>query len=332
MDLSTRYMGLDLKNPLVVSANPLSARLDNIRQMEDAGAAAVVLFSLFEEQLKHDEFVSGELGSGMDSFAESLSYLPEGQTYSTGPDQYLELIRQAKIATDLPIIGSLNGVTLDSWVDYAKQIEQAGADGLELNVFFPTSGLTDAAAGVEQRYIEILKAVKAAVNLPVALKLGPYFSSFGNVAKQFDEAGADALVLFNRFYQPDFDIEQLEIKPCLPYSTPHDIGLPLRWIAVLHGQLNASLGATSGVYGPEEVIKYLLGGADAVMTASCLLRMGISHLSTLLTGLERWMAGREFESVAEMKGVMSQKEVINPEALERVNYMKIFDSFKSQYA
>jgi dihydroorotate dehydrogenase (fumarate) len=325
-------MGLKLKNPIVASASPLSGTLDSIKQMEDAGVSAMVMFSLFEEQIRQENAAFDYLiESGTESFAESLSYFPSVDDYHVGPENYLNLIRRASESVNMPIIGSLNGVTNEGWIDYAKQIQQAGAKGLELNIYYIPADLEMSGRDVEQRYLDILRGVKSAVTIPVALKLSPFFSSMGNMARQFDQAGADALVLFNRFYQPDFDIEQLEVASTLEYSTPNEIRLPLLWIAVLYGRVKASLAATRGVHSADEVVKYLLAGADVVMVASALLEHGPNFTKTLLKGLQDWMEPRNYESLQKMKGSMSRQHVINPSAFERANYIKILESYKSPY-
>jgi dihydroorotate dehydrogenase (fumarate) len=328
MDLRTTYMGLPLKHPIVASASPLSEKLDNIKRMEDAGAAAVVMFSLFEEQIKRENAAIEHLiTAGTNSFAESLSYFPDFEDYETGPEEYLKLLRQATEAVDIPIIGSLNGITNEGWVDTARMMQEAGASGIELNIYYIPANLYFTGREVEQRYLDILKAVKGSVSIPVALKLSPFFSAMGNMARQFDEAGADALVLFNRFYQPDFDLDKLDVKVNLELSTASEIRLPLLWIAVLYGRINASLAATRGVHSPTEAIKYLMAGADAVMTTSALLRHGIDFLTTLVDGLRTWMEDRQYESVQQMKGSMSQINCLDPGAFERANYIKIIESY-----
>lgn len=329
MNLSTKYMGLSLKSPLVVSASPLSEKLDNIKKMEDAGAGAVVLFSLFEEQIRQEQATWDYLtGAGSDSFAESLSYLPPMKDFRIGIDRYLELIRRAKEAVDIPIIGSLNGITAGGWVDYAKAYQDAGADGIELNVFFVPADINMSGTDMEHRYLNVLKMVKERVDIPVALKLNPYFSAFGHSAKLFAENGADALVLFNRFYEPDFNIDTLEIVNSLELSSPNEIRLPLLWLGILYGKINTSLAATTGVQGSSEVIKYLLAGADVAMVASCLFKYGIRYLYQILAELETWMQARDFNSIAEMKGVLSQMQVADPMAYERANYIKALKGYR----
>jgi len=332
MDLHTTYMGLKLKHPIVASASPLSESVDNIKRMEDAGAAAVVMFSLFEEQLRHESAALEHLmESGTESFAESISYFPEIDSYHVGPDRYLDILRRACEAVDIPVIGSLNGITSEGWVDCAKQMQQAGAKGIELNIYYIPAGLDVSGRNVEQRYVDVLKAVKAAVSIPVALKLSPFFSAIGEMAKQLDDAGADALVLFNRFYQPDFDLDKLEVAPTLHLSTPDEIRLPLLWIAILRGRIKASLGATRGVHSATEVVKYLMAGADAVMTTSALLKHGIGFLTTLVDELQAWMERKGYVSIEQMKGSMSQQNVADPSAFERANYIKILESYKNPY-
>jgi len=332
MDLRTTYMGMELKNPVVASASPLSEKLDNFRRMEDAGAAAVVMFSLFEEQIKHENAAIEHLiTSGAESSPESLSFFPEFEDYETGPDEYLSLLRRATEAVDIPVISSLNGVTNEGWVDMARQMQDAGASGIELNAYYIPAKLYTDGREVEQRYLEILKAVKASVSVPVAMKLSPFFSATGNMVRQFDEAGADALVLFNRFYQPDMDLDEMEVITDLKLSTPDEIRLPLLWLGVLHGRINASLAATTGVHSPVELIKYLLAGADVVMTTSGMLLHGIGFLTTLVDGLQAWMEARQYDSVEQLKGSMSQANSLNPDAFERANYIKILENYKAEY-
>ena len=332
MDLTTTYMGLELQHPIVASASPLSGTLDGIKRLEDGGAAAVVMFSLFEEQIRHEnDAFSHLMESGTQSFAESLSYFPDVDEYQVGPESYLELLHDASESIEVPIIASLNCVTGDGWIDYAKQMQQAGASGLELNIYSVEPGLDATSDEIEQRYLDILAAVKSTVSIPVALKLSPFFSAMGNMAKRLDQAGADALVLFNRFYQPDIDIQELEVKPSLGLSSAGEIRLPLLWIAILHGKLNASLAATRGVENPDEVIKYLLAGADAVMTTSALLRHGPAYTNTLVEGLKAWMEARKFSSVKQVRGSMSRAKVANPAAFERANYIRVLESYQSAY-
>jgi dihydroorotate dehydrogenase (fumarate) len=330
MDLKTEYMGLKLKTPLVVSAcQPLSDEIDKIRAMEDAGAGAVVLYSLFEEQLTLERYeLNHHLEAGTDSFPESLSYFPEPREFTLGPEEYLEHIRKAKAAVGIPVVASLNGASAGGWIDFAKQMQQAGADALELNVYFIPTDMNLTGAEVEQRYIDILQAVKAAVSIPVAVKLSPFFSNLANMAMRLDNAGADGLVLCNRFYQPDIDLENLEIKPQVLLSTPQAIRIPLRWIAILCGRIKADLAATSGIHTGEDVVKMLMVGASATMLCSVLLRRGIPHLRTVEQELIHWMEEHEYESVRQMQGSMCQYLCPNPTAFERAQYMRALISYK----
>jgi dihydroorotate dehydrogenase (fumarate) len=322
MDLTTTYMGLKLKNPLVPSAGPLTANIDSIRQLEDAGAAAVVLHSLFEEQIRFEaEELDYHLSHGVESFAESLTYFPKVDEFRLGPDEYLALVSKAKAAVDIPVIASLNGATVGGWTDYARKMQDAGADGLELNVYFVATDPRLTSQEVEDRYVEILKAVKRAVSIPVALKLGPFFSATAAMVQRLDAAGADALVLFNRFYQPDIDLEQLEVFPNLVLSSTFELRLPLRWIAILHGRIKASLAATSGIASGTDVLKVLMAGADVAQVCSALLRKGPQEVGVLLRDMRAWMAEHEYVSVEQLKGSMSQKSAENPAAFERANYM-----------
>lgn len=327
VDLATTYLGLKLRTPLVPSASPLSQEIDSIRRMEDMGASAVVLYSLFEEQLRQETLeLDHHLNAGTDSFAESLSFFPQAGEFRLGPEGYLNHIRHAKEAVNIPIIASLNGATVGGWADYAKQIEQAGADALECNIYSIPTEMDVPGMEVEQTYIEIVRAVKSAVKIPVTVKISPFFSSMANMARQLDQAGANGLVLFNRFYQPDIDIDELEIRPNVLLSTPQALRLPLTWIGILYGRIKASLAATSGVHGPEDVVKLLMVGADITMLCSTLLRNGISHLRYIEQGLVDWMKKHEYESVAQMKGSMSQLRCADPSAFERAQYMKAVKS------
>jgi dihydroorotate dehydrogenase (fumarate) len=323
MDLTTNYLGLNLRSPLVVSASPLSEDVDNIKRMADAGAAAVVLYSIFEEQLRQDRLeLNRNLENGTNSFAEALSYFPEPSEYRLGPEEYLKHIAAAKKATGIPIIASLNGSSNGGWTSFAKQIQAAGADALELNIYNIPTSLELTGTEVEMTYLDILKAVKANVTIPVAVKLSPFFSNMANMAKRLDEAGANGLVLFNRFYQPDIELESLEVKPNILLSTPMAMRLPLRWIALLYGRLNASLGATSGIHRASDALKMLMAGADVTMLCSTLLRHGIPQIAAIERDMIDWMEEREYESVEQLKGSLSQKNCANPEAFERAQYMK----------
>ncbi len=329
MDFTTNYLGMKLKNPLVHSASPLAEEVDNIRQMEDAGAAAIVMHSLFEEQYTHETHeLHHHLTHGTESYAESLSFFPELHESVLGSEEYLELIQAAKSAVSIPIIGSLNGVTDGGWIQYAKGIEEAGADALELNIYFLPTDMEVTGAEIESTYLDIVKAVKTSVSIPVAVKLNPFFSAIANMAKQLDEVGADGLVLFNRFYQPDIDLENLVVAPNVLLSTPHAMRLPLRWVAILYGRVKASLAATSGIHKAEDVLKMLMAGADVTMLCSVLLKDGISSFSNILEGLRVWMEEHEYESVQQMIGSLSHKHCEDPSAFERANYMKALRMFQ----
>jgi dihydroorotate dehydrogenase (fumarate) len=322
-DLSTTYLGLKLRSPLVVSASPLSRDLDGIRRLEEAGASAVVLYSLFEEQLRQEEVdLNYHLTAGTESFAESLTYFPQASEFHTGPEGYLKHIRKAKAAVKIPVIASLNGSTLGGWTKFAAEIERAGADAIECNVYYIPTDPTVSAAHIEQTYLDILQAVKATVTIPVAIKLSPFFSNLSNMAHRLDEAGADALVLFNRFYQPDIDLEELEIRPNVLLSTPQALRLPLTWIGILHGRVKASLAATGGVHAAEDAVKLLMVGANVTMMCSSLIRHGILHLRHVERELRDWMEAHEYESVAQMQGSMSQLKCSDPGAFERAQYMR----------
>jgi len=329
MDLTTRYLGLKLRNPIVVGAGPLSAEPDNIRCLEDFGAGAVVLPSIFEEQIEREQQLIEDLTSlGTDSYPEALTYFPAQAAYAIDPGHYLDLVHRATEAVDIPVIASLNGITDHGWVDYARQIEMAGASAVELNIYFIPSDLDFSGHAVEQRYLDILKAVKAAVRIPVAVKIGPYFSAIGNMARRLDQAGADGIVLFNRFYQPDIDLTRLTLISDLDLSQPSETRLPLLWLGVLAGRIRASLAASTGVNSADDVVKYLLVGADVVMTTSSLLRHGIGYVKVLREGLERWLAARGANSLASIRGCMSHRNIPDPTAFERANYIKILQGYR----
>lgn len=334
MDLTTTYLGLTLRSPLVPSAAaPLSEDIDNIRRMEDAGAAAVVLHSLFEEQLVQEKFeLHHHLTYGTESFAEALTYFPEPEEFHVGPELYLEHIRQAKEKVDIPIIASLNGYTPGGWVEYAQLIQQAGADAIELNVYYVPTEFHVPGSEVEQNYINILRDVKSEVTIPVAIKISPFFSNMANMAKQLDDAGADALVLFNRFYQPDIDLENLEVYPHLILSTPQAARLSMRWIAILYGRLEADLAATSGIQKGQDVLKMLMVGAKITQICSALLRHGIEHLRVIEQEMVHWMEEHEYESVQQMQGSMSQIYCPDAGAFERAQYMKVIQSYQPDLA
>lgn len=323
-NLATHYMGLELRSPIVVAACTLSDNLDNIARMAEAGAGAVVLFSLFEERLAREEALLERVEAmTTGAMAEASNFLPAVDAYRYGSVEYLELIRKAKERVDVPIIASLNGVSPEGWIDYARQMQSAGADAIELNIFFIPADIEMSGVAVEQRYLKIVHRVTSAVDIPVAMKINPYLSATAHVAQQMSEVGAQGLVLFNRLYQPDFDIERLTLTRDLKLSEPHEIRLPLMWIAALHGRIEASLAATTGVQGGTEVIKYLLAGADVVMTATALYRHGIEHLRTITHELRDWMERKQFATVDGFRGVLSQRNVADPSAYERANYIRI---------
>ena len=329
MDLTTTYLGLRLKNPVVPSASPFSRTLDSMKRLEDNGASAIVMYSLFEEQVSHEEAELHHYTTyGSESFAEALTYFPAANEYNLVPDEYVELLRKAVEHLDIPVIGSLNGVSTGGWIDYAKMIEKAGADAIELNVYYIPTEAALGAEDVEIRYLDVLRAVKESVKIPVAVKLSPYFSSMANMAQRLVNAGADGLVLFNRFYQPDIDLENLEVKPQVVLSDSSASRLPMRWIAVLYGKIKASMAATSGVHTGEDAIKLIMAGADVTMMCSALLKHGPEHIKKVLEDMERWMVEREYVSVTQMKGSMSHKSVANPSAFERANYMKALNSYR----
>jgi dihydroorotate dehydrogenase (fumarate) len=329
MALTTNYLGLALKNPIVVSSCPLSHNIDSIRRLEDAGASAVVMYSLFEEQITFDSFyIDYYLQKGTNSHAESLTYFPEMDKYNVWPDEYMNLIRRAKEAVDIPIIGSLNGVSTGGWTDYAGLIEDAGADALELNVYYVPTSVELSGHEVERIYLDLLSQVKASVSLPIAMKLSPFFSSTANMAKRLVEKGAAGLVFFNRFYQPDLDLESLSVTPRLVLSNSNELRLPLRWVAILYGRLQADLAITSGIHTAEDVLKGLMAGAKVTMMASELLQNGVRRIKEILTDMQQWMDEREYASVVQMIGSISQQNCAEPAAFERANYMKTLDSYR----
>lgn len=328
MDLTTYYLGLRLRTPLVVSASPLSDEIDNIERMQDAGASAVVLYSLFEEQLRQDRLeLNRRLEDGTQSSPEALTYFPESDSYQLGPEEYLAHIQKAKKAVQIPVIASLNGSMDGDWTKYAKLIEQAGADALELNIYYIPTDVNLTGAEVEQTYLDILKAVKSELTIPIAVKLSPFFSNFANMAKRLDDAGADGLVLFNRFYQPDIDLDALEVKPNILLSTPMAMRVPLRWVAILYDRIRANLAATSGIYRATDVLKMLMAGADVTMLCSVLIRHGISQVGVIEREMMAWMEEREYASVQQLRGSLSQKNTDNPSAFERAQYMRALSNY-----
>jgi dihydroorotate dehydrogenase (fumarate) len=332
VNLSTRYLGIHLKNPLVASASPLTGKLDTLRQLEEAGAAAAVLPSLFEEQIEQEEAALQHLQEfHTDSFAESLDYFPELDSYNTGPDEYLDHIRAAKQAVGIPIIASLNGASPGGWTRYARMIEQAGADALELNIYVVPTAPELTGGQVEQRYVDLVASVREAIAIPLAVKVGPFFSSVPHMGRRLVEAGANGLVLFNRYLEPDIDLETLDVVPHLVLSTREELRLPLRWIAILRDLVTASLAATSGVHESDDVLKVLLAGADVAMMASALLKQGPRHLSTVLEQVRNWLVEREYDSVEQMKGSVSKRNCANPSGFVRANYMKALVSYSGKF-
>ncbi len=330
MDLSTTYLGLQLKNPLVPSSSPLMRKVDHIKRMEDAGASAVVLHSLFEEEIRHasQEF-DHYLNYGTQSFWEALSYFPDVDL-RIGPDSYLDHVRKVKAAVSIPVIGSLNGVSAGGWVDYAKKIQDAGADALELNMYYIAAEPSQTSTDVEQMYLDLVHEIRASIRIPITIKLSHQFSAFANMAHRLDQAGVNGLVLFNRFYEPDFDLENLEIVPDVKLSTPYDLRIRLRWIAILYGNIQADLALTGGVHSATDVIKAVMAGARVAMTTSAILENGIDYVGKILHDLTAWMEEHEYESVQQMHGSMSQRAVAQPAALERANYIRVLRSYESK--
>ena len=329
IDLSTTYLGMNLRNPLMPSASPLSKSIDTVKRLEDHGAAAVVMYSLFEEQITHEsDELDHYLSYGTESYVEATSYFPDLAHYNLGPQEYLEHIRKAKAAVDIPIIGSLNGVSSGGWIRYAKLIQEAGADALELNVYFIPTDPAISSANVENMYLDLVQQLKGSVRIPVAVKLTHFFSSLPHVASRLDQAGANALVLFNRFYQPDIDLENLEVVTNLSLSSSYELRLRLRWAAILFGNVKADLAITGGVHTAEDVLKCMMVGAKVAQMASVLLHNGVHVLDDLLIDLRRWLETHEYESIKQMQGSMSQRNVAQPAAFERANYMKVLNSFE----
>jgi len=330
VDLSTTYLGLKLKNPLVASASPLSEKVETVKELEAAGISAIVMYSLFEEQIIHESLeLDHFLFYGTEISAEIDSFYPQSGKYTLKADAYVEQLMKIKQAVKIPVIGSLNGVSSGGWTKYAKKIEQAGADALELNLYFLPTNPNQTATQIEDNYITLVHDIRSNINIPLAVKLSPFFTSIPNIAKRLVEAGANGLVLFNRFYQPDFDLEALEVVPNLILSTSNELRLPLRWIAILYGQIKADLALTTGIHTAEDVVKTTMAGASVAMTASLLLDQGINRIPVLLADLEKWMTVHEYESIQQMRGSLSQKSTAEPAAFERANYMKVLNSFKS---
>jgi dihydroorotate dehydrogenase (fumarate) len=330
-DLSTTYLGLKLKNPLVISASPLSKNIDKARKLEEAGASAIVMYSLFEEQIIHESLeLDHYLTRGTDSFAEAMSYLPDGGMYSVGPEKYLNQVAGLKKALNIPVIGSLNGVSKGGWTKYAKQIQDAGADALELNIYYLPTDLDLTAQELENAQVELVAEVRAAISIPLAVKLSPFYTALPNFARRVVEAGANGLVLFNRFYQPDFDLNELKIVPSLDLSVSADRRLPLRWISILYGKINTDFALTSGVHSAIDMLKAMMAGAKVAMIASELLWDGSSkRVTEILNDTQAWMTDHEYESIHQMQGSMSQKSVKEPAAFERANYINVLNSFRN---
>ena len=329
MDLSTTYLGLKLKNPLVASASPLSKRVDKAKKLEEAGISAIVMYSLFEEQIIHESLeLDHYLTRGSDAFAEAQSYLPDGGMYGVSPEKYLNQVAGLKKALSIPVIGSLNGVSKGGWTKYAKHIEEAGADALELNLYYLPTDPGLKSEEVETAQVELVADVRSTIKIPLAVKLSPFVTSLPNFAKRLVGAGANGLVLFNRFYQPDFDLDEMDIVHNLDLSTSADMRLPLRWISILYGKVNADFALTSGVHTAEDVLKSMMAGAKVAMTASNLLHHGEQAVGPILSGIEAWMKEREYESIEQMQGSMAQKNVREPAAFERANYMKVLGSWR----
>jgi dihydroorotate dehydrogenase (fumarate) len=329
MQLATTYLGLPLKNPIMPGASPLVDQLDNVRRLEDAGAAAIVMHSLFEEQITNDQIAEfAHTENPAESFSEATSYFPRMEDYVLGPDRYLEQISRIKESVEIPVIGSLNGVSLGGWTDHARLIQQAGADALELNVYYVATDPDEPGIAVEKRTLDILQAVKESVTIPVAVKLSPFFSSPGHFAKQIDALGAAGVILYNRFYQPDIDIEELEATHRLDLSNSTELRLRLRWAAILHGHLKADIAVSGGVHTVEDIIKAIMCGANVVQVVSCLLKYGPSHIGSLISGLRHWLEDHEYESVDQMRGSMSLQHCPDPSIFERANYLRVLQLWK----
>jgi dihydroorotate dehydrogenase (fumarate) len=338
VDLTTNYLGLNLKNPLVASASPLSQKAETVRKLENAGIAAVVMYSLFEEQIIYDSLrLDRDLSQGTESFAEALTYFPDLASYtdlnqySIGPEDYIENLHELKNAVDIPIIGSLNGISTGGWIEYASKIEGAGADALELNIYNLPTDPEISSQTIEAEYLELVRSIRASIKIPIAIKLSPFFTALPNFARQLVDAGADGLVLFNRFYQPDFDLDELEVVPRLVLSTSQELRLPLRWIAILYGRVSADFALTTGIHTARDVLKATMAGASASMAASTLLKYGIEQVSEILHGVQSWMEENEYDSINQMKGSMSQQAVAEPAAFERANYIRELSSFDLRY-
>ncbi|UCD99918.1 MAG: dihydroorotate dehydrogenase-like protein [Chloroflexota bacterium] len=339
VDLSTSYLGLKLKNPLVASASPLSQKVETVQQLERAGIAAVVMYSLFEEQIIYDSLrLDRDLTQGTESYAEALSFFPDLAAhtnlnqYNIGPDVYIENLSKLKESVEIPVIGSLNGVTNGGWIEYAKKIEDAGADALELNIYNLPTDPGISAQEIENEYLSLVRSIRGSIGIPIAIKLSPFFTNLPNFAQNLVEAGVNGLVLFNRFYQPDLDLEELEVVPSLVLSNSQELRLPLRWIAILFGRIAADFALTTGIHTAEDVLKATMAGASVSMAASTFLKYGIDHGTEILEGISSWMEEHEYESITQMKGSMSQQSVAEPAAFERANYIKVLSSFDLRFA
>jgi dihydroorotate dehydrogenase (fumarate) len=331
-DLTTTYLGLKLKNPLVASPSPLSEKVENVKRMEEAGIAAVVMYSLFEEQIIHESLeLDHFLNQGTESFAESLTYFPNIGKYSLAPEKYIEALEKTKLAVNIPVLGSLNGVSTGGWIEYAQKIQDAGADALELNLYYLPTDLNLTSNQLEDNYLKLVSDIRASLKIPLAVKLAPFFTALPNFAKRLVDAGAGGLVLFNRFYQPDLDLENLEVVPNLVLSNSEALRLPLRWIAILYGKVMADLALTSGVHTSEDAIKAIMAGATVAMSTSALLKRGTHAIQQILIGMEEWMTLHEYVSVTQMRGSMSQGAIADPAAFERANYMKVLNSFDPDF-
>ena len=332
LDLTTTYLGLKLKNPLVASPSPLSEKVENVKRMEEAGIAAVVMYSLFEEQIIHESLeLDHFLNRGTETYAEALTYFPNIGKFSLAPEKYLENLEKTKRAVTIPVMGSLNGVSSGGWIEYARKIQDAGADALELNTYYLPNDLNLTSNELEDNYVRLVSDIKSSINIPLAVKLAPYFTALPNFARRLAEAGANGLVLFNRFYQPDFDLENLEVVPNLVLSSSDELRLPLRWIAILYGKVKTDFALTSGVHTSVDVLKAVMAGANIAMTTSALLKRGMSAIPQILGGVEAWMVEHEYESITQMRGSMSQGAVAEPAAFERANYMKVLNSFDLEF-
>jgi len=329
IDLSTKYLGLDLKNPLVASSSPLSTHIETLQELEQSGIAAVVVYSLFEEQIIHESRERDHyLSRDTESFAEALTYLPDIGRYSTGPESYVKHIAKIKNAIDIPVIGSLNGISTGGWIEYARKIAAAGADALELNLYYLPTDPEITSSQLENAYLHLVENIRKKLNIPLAVKLSPSFTALPHFVKGLAAAGADGVVLFNRFYQPDFDLDSLSIVPNLQLSTSSDLRIPLRWIALLYGRVDVDMALTSGIHTGEDIVKSIMAGANVAMTASALLRNGINHVTKMLSEMENWLVTHEYQSTDQMRGSMSQKHAGNPAAFERANYMKVLGALK----